>query len=147
MEVTIRQKVKNKALYRYQSLFNQIAKRTLLHLQEQGNALTVLFLSDAPMQALNLRYRNLDQTTDVLSFASREGEQSLDEGYLGDILINIDAAARQAEAYGHSEKREIAFLFTHGLLHLLGYDHQNEAESKVMEALQREILDDLVARA
>jgi probable rRNA maturation factor len=65
---------------------------------------------------------------------------------LGDIFINIDYARRQAKEYGHSEKREICFLFTHGLLHCLGYDHMTEKDEKEMFGLQDRILDPIVSR-
>ena len=66
---------------------------------------------------------------------------------LGDLFINIDYARRQAREYGHSEAREFGFLFTHGLLHCLGYDHMTPEEEKEMFALQDRILDPLVSRA
>ena len=65
---------------------------------------------------------------------------------LGDIFINIDYARKQAKEYKHSYEREIAFLFTHGLLHCLGYDHMNEEEEKIMYGLQKEILDPIIER-
>lgn len=69
-----------------------------------------------------------------------------EEAELGDIFINVQAVKTQAEEYGHSQHREVCFLFTHGLLHLLGYDHMEEADEKVMFSLQDEILDELVKR-
>ena len=65
---------------------------------------------------------------------------------LGDIFINIDYARKQAKQYGHSYRREIAFLFTHGMLHCLGYDHMKEEDEKVMFALQDDILDPVIDR-
>ena len=70
-----------------------------------------------------------------------EGEREL-----GDIFINVDALKRQAEAYGHSEEREFGFLFTHGLLHLCGYDHMSEEQEREMFALQEQIIDAIIKR-
>ena len=100
------------------------------------------------MHRLNRDYRNIDRTTDVLTFAALEGEAFNQEKVveLGDIFINIDAVKQQALAYGHSEKRELAFLFMHGLLHTLGYDHMNAADEKEMFTLQDKYLDPVIAR-
>lgn len=96
---------------------------------------------------LNKNYRNIDRPTDVISFAFLDGVEnkndilaSKDEVDLGEIYISIDRAKEQAIEYGHSEEREFCFLFTHGLLHLLGYDHMKPEEEKVMFDLQDKIL-------
>lgn len=100
------------------------------------------------IQELNRDYRNQDRPTDVLSFALTEqgdgeieiiGGESL-PNVLGDIVISIDKAKEQAEAYGHSFERELAFLTVHGFLHLLGYDHMTEEDEKIMFQKQEEIL-------
>ena len=82
---------------------------------------------------LNLRYRGIDRPTDVLSFALNEGEEpEIFDGpavdVLGDIIISVERTVEQAAEYGHSVQREIAFLTVHGMLHLLGYDHMEEAD-------------------
>lgn len=99
---------------------------------------------------LNYEYRKIDRPTDVLSFAFLEGEDPISNiknprilRLLGDIFIAGEVAEKQAEELGHSLKREIVFLFIHGLLHLLGYDHQNEEEAEKMYALQREIIQEV----
>jgi probable rRNA maturation factor len=84
---------------------------------------------------MNLEYRHLDYPTDVISFEDR------DEEYLGDIFICLDKVTEQANTYGHSNMREFAFLLCHGLLHLLGYDHLNPEDEKIMFTKQDEILD------
>ena len=83
-------------------------------------AMTVAIVSDARVRALNRRFRQKDKTTDVLSFPSEE------RGYLGDVVISSGVAARQARAAGHSLATELRVLALHGLLHLLGYDHERD---------------------
>ena len=97
---------------------------------------------------LNLEYRKIDRPTDVLSFALNESEEPDVEGgpdvnVLGDIIISVERANEQAEEYGHSLKREMAFLTVHGMLHLLGYDHMEEEERKEMEEEQRYVMEKL----
>ena len=100
------------------------------------------------MQLINNEYRGKNVTTDVISFAALEGDQiSSDEDYVGDIFINMDAMQRQALAYGHTKKREFCFLFAHGLLHCLGFDHQNEKEERTMFELQELILNEIAPRS
>ena len=96
---------------------------------------------------INKKYRNIDRPTDVISFAFLDDGHQYDEVLfkngvvaLGDIYISVEKAIEQANEYGHSLKRELSFLFVHGLLHLLGYDHMNEEDEKVMFALQDKIL-------
>ena len=96
---------------------------------------------------INKKYRHIDRPTDVISFAFLDAEDNYDKilfspgpVVLGDIYISLDKAKEQAEEYGHSLHRELSFLFVHGLLHLLGYDHMNEKEEKEMFQLQEEIL-------
>ena len=91
---------------------------------------------------INKEYRGIDRETDVISFALEEGE-TIDEPVktLGDIYISIDKVYEQAKEYGHSVKRELFFLVTHGFLHLLGYDHMNKEDEEKMFSLQEEILD------
>ena len=91
---------------------------------------------------MNRDYRGVDRITDVISFAFEDtGEILYNEiRMLGDIYICIPQMKRQAESYGHSEKRELSFLAVHGLLHLLGYDHMTEEDEKEMFSLQELIL-------
>jgi probable rRNA maturation factor len=100
------------------------------------------------MQLINNEYRGKNVPTDVISFAAHEGEQMpSDDEYIGDIFINMDAMQRQALAYGHSKKREFCFLFAHGLLHCLGFDHQNEIEERTMFEIQELILNEIAPRS
>lgn len=104
----------------------------------------VNLISREKIQEINKDYRNIDRVTDVISFAFEDGQLiKQSPRILGEIFICIDKAQEQAEAYGHSFLREVSFLFVHGLLHLLGYDHMKEEDEKVMFSLQDEILDPL----
>lgn len=103
---------------------------------------------NSKIKEINLKYRNINKETDVLSFPLLEYplKTNLNENIitpLGDILISIDKAIYQAKEYGHSLEREIAFLTVHSMLHLLGYDHMTEQEEKVMFEKQEIILNKL----
>lgn len=118
----------------------------------------VILTDNDAIQEINRDQRNIDAPTDVLSFpmVDFEEESNFDhvedyvEDYfnpetgelmLGDIVISVEKVAEQAENYGHSQERELAFLVAHSMLHLCGYDHMDDEEREVMEAKQREILD------
>lgn len=90
-----------------------------------GASATVVLLSDSPVRALNRTYRGQDRPTDVLSFAARRAPGG-EEGYLGDILISVDTARRQALRRRSTLARELRVLALHGLIHLLGYDHETD---------------------
>ncbi|MBN2504804.1 MAG: rRNA maturation RNase YbeY [Bacilli bacterium] len=95
----------------------------------------VIFVNDESIQILNRDYRQIDKATDVLSFENDEGLSEI-----GDIFISLDKAKAQAQSYGHSYERELAFLAVHGFLHCLGYDHQDQKEEQEMFELQDKIL-------
>ena len=108
---------------------------------------SVSFVDNKYIHKINKKYRGIDRPTDVISFAFVDAEGNYDKilsspgvVVLGDIYISIDKAKEQAEEYGHSLHRELSFLFVHGLLHLLGYDHMKEEDEKIMFNLQDEIL-------
>jgi probable rRNA maturation factor len=113
---------------------------------------SVIIVDDTEIRAINKEHRDIDKSTDVLSFPMVEfinGELITDEGdydmdseelILGDIIISAETAKRQASEYGHSFEREIAFLTAHSCFHLLGYDHMEEDEEKVMLEKQESIL-------
>lgn len=104
---------------------------------------SVALVDNEAIRALNLQYRGLDNPTDVLSFSQMEGEELFspsDVLILGDIVISIEQALLQAESYGHSFKRELAFLLVHGLLHLAGYEHDEEEYTGIMHDKQQEIM-------
>jgi probable rRNA maturation factor len=108
------------------------------------------FVDDDEIHRLNREFRQVDRPTDVLSFPMRESAGEEPEivfdgddplaGVLGDIVISLQRAKAQSEEYGHSLEREIGFLFVHGLLHLLGYDHDHEAAEQEMFAKQEAVL-------
>jgi probable rRNA maturation factor len=104
--------------------------------------LSVLFVGDRAMRTLNRRYRGKDKTTDVLSFSLREGKFShVQPDVLGDIVIAVPTAARHAAKTGHTLSREIEVLLVHGLLHLLGYDHErNGDEARRMKRRELQLL-------
>lgn len=110
--------------------------------------LSVTFVTNERIQEINREYRDKDYPTDVISFALEEmGEGEMEIVYeeevptiLGDIIISVPKAKEQAEEYNHSFEREVGFLAVHGLLHLLGYDHETEEEEKEMFQKQKDIL-------
>ena len=101
--------------------------------------------SDRQIQSLNYQYRSLDQPTDVLAFAATEADIPIPEDigeprYLGDIIISLDTALRQATEQKHSLKLELAWLSSHGLLHLLGWDHPDDLSLQQMLTKQSELI-------
>lgn len=106
---------------------------------------SITLTDDAHIHALNREYRAVDRPTDVISFALNESEEPEIAGgpaidVLGDIVLSVERAKAQAAEYGHSLRREIVFLTVHGMLHLLGYDHVEEAERQEMEEEQRHVM-------
>lgn len=102
---------------------------------------SIVFVDDEQIHEMNKNYRSVDRVTDVISFAlcdDPEYDEQSEE--LGDIFIDLEQAMRQAEEYGHSVAREVAFLAVHGYLHLCGYDHMTKDEEEEMCKKQEEIL-------
>ena len=126
----------------YEYLYN-VLDATLKHEKAEGSIFSIIFVEGNEIHKINKTYRNVDKITDVISFAFEDNQDLMynDIRVLGDIYICIPQMKRQAQEYGHSEKRELSFLAVHGLLHLLGYDHMNEDDEKVMFSLQEMILD------
>lgn len=134
----------------YESDFQEIIQETVrqLHIKDDIEVSCIL-VDDNRIHEINRDYRNIDRSTDVISFALEDSEQFYVAGMprsLGDIFISVDHAKKQAKEYDHSLKREMCFLFTHGLLHLLGYDHLNMEEEKEMLEKQTLILEALDIR-
>lgn len=117
-----------------------------------SSEINIFIVDNNKIKAINCEHRCIDKVTDVLSFPmvdmlegsinSDEGDYDLDTQnlFLGDIIISAEKALEQAELYGHSFERELSFLVLHGLLHLLGFDHQDEKSEKTMMELQENIL-------
>ena len=114
----------------------------------ENGEVSVTLTNNEYIHTLNKQYRGIDRPTDVLSFALNESEEpdvedGPDVNVLGDLVISVERAKEQAADYGHSVKREIAFLTVHGMLHLLGYDHMEEEDRIEMEAEQRFVMEKL----
>lgn len=117
------------------------AQRMLEALGRADSELTVLLVDDATIHELNRTYRGIDSPTDVLSFAMQEGEYGdVNPQLLGDVVIAVPTARRQAQKAKRTAFDEIVFLLAHGLLHLVGYDHQSDDEDRVMKKETRRLL-------
>ena len=121
----------------------KIIRKTLRYEKVKNSTLNIIIESDNKIKEINSLYRKIDKPTDVISFALLDsGEEFYSKKtVLGDIYISIDTAKRQAKEYNHSLVRELCFLTVHGILHLLGYDHMNIEDEKVMFKEQELILD------
>lgn len=116
---------------------------------ETNAELSITFMDNEEIQAINHSYRNKNEPTDCISFAFEDdltdeeihySKENQPPRILGDILISVEKAQEQAVEYNHSYLRELGFLAVHGFLHLLGYDHMNKEEEKIMFQRQEEIL-------
>mgnify|MGYP004615005075 FL=1 len=127
----------------YEYLYD-LLEFALEKLNIENSTFSVILTDDEEVHYLNKTYRNIDRTTDVLSFALNDnGAFPGPVNVLGDIFISIPKMKEQAIEYCHSEKRELSFLALHGLLHLLGYDHtKGPKEEEEMFGLQKEILNE-----
>ena len=127
----------------YEYLYD-LLEFALEKLNIENSTFSVILTGDEEVHYLNKTYRNIDRTTDVLSFALNDnGAFPGPINVLGDIFISIPKMKEQAIEYSHSEKRELSFLALHGLLHLLGYDHtKGPKEEEEMFGLQKEILNE-----
>ena len=143
--------------------YEEIIRNVVLSSLEYENCpyeaeVNVVLTDNEEIHKLNLEYRGIDRPTDVLSFPMLEYDtppdfSHVEEDYedcfnpetgelmLGDIILSVDKVREQAESYGHSETRELAFLVAHSMLHLCGYDHMEDGEREEMERRQHEILE------
>ena len=115
----------------------------LEQVDKERTEISVTFASEEEIRNLNRDYRDTDKVTDVLSFPQFDDLDEIPEFgeiCLGDVVICKDRAMEQAEEFGHSFEREIIYLFTHSILHLLGYDHMEEAEKKEMRQREEEVM-------
>lgn len=151
MELTLINQLEDAAWEKQLPLLEAIMARCEQVLRlEESYLVSLVIVDDEQIRTINRSYRKIDKPTGVISFALKDQEDDYEmmegERELGDIFINVDALKRQAEAYGHSEEREFGFLFTHGLLHLCGYDHMSEEQEREMFALQEQIIDAIIKR-
>ena len=129
--------------YKDYKIINKVLKKTLKMEKVKNAFFSVVLVDDKKIQEINKNYRGIDRETDVISFALEDDKTfNPEERVLGDIYISLDKATSQALEYGHSLTRELCFLSVHGLLHLLGYDHMNSADEKIMFSLQDKILEE-----
>ena len=103
--------------------------------------LSLLIADNKIIKQINKEYRNKDTETDVISFAYNETENIGGLNVLGDIIISLEKVKNQSKEYGHSEEREFYYVLCHGMLHLLGYDHIEEEDKKIMRKREEEILE------
>ena len=159
MTITIEYEAQKQLDLPYREIIEEIVLAAMDYEECPYEAEVNVILTDNPaIQEINREYRQIDAPTDVLSFPMVDYETPSDfdhveeaaEDYfnpetgelmLGDIVISVDKVEEQAEQYGHSQKRELAFLVAHSMLHLFGYDHMEDEERLVMEQKQREILE------
>jgi probable rRNA maturation factor len=128
-----------------------ILRRVVQRVMEQESTtgpgeLSITLVDDADIHELNRIYRQIDRVTDVLSFPADDLLTDLEPDaprIWGDVVISMERAAAQAEEYGHSLVREVSFLVVHGVLHLLGFDHANEADAEIMEKKGEQVLQSL----
>lgn len=113
--------------------------------------ISIIYTTPVDIQEYNKEYRNIDRATDVLSFPMFEKEEvekfkeekSIVPEVLGDIIINLSQVKMQADEYGHSFERELAYMLVHGFYHLMGYDHMEEEDKKIMRLKEEKVLKDL----
>ena len=122
---------------------NDYVKYVVNELELDKCEFNIIIVDNERIHEINREYRNVDRETDVISFALEDNMDITYDSFrlLGDIYISLDKCYAQALEYGHSRDREICFLATHGILHLLGYDHMNEDDEVKMFSLQNELLD------
>lgn len=159
MTVTVEYETEEKLELPFEEIIGNVAEEALDYVECPYDAeVNVLLTDNEGIRQINLDMRQIDSPTDVLSFPMCDfetpgdfsGLEDTPEEYfnpdtgelmLGDIVISVEKVKEQAEKYGHSETRELAFLVAHSMLHLSGYDHMEEEERLEMERMQREILE------
>lgn len=126
------------------SIIRQAVQSTLeLEHVATGSSMGVVVGDDVFIRELNRKYRNIDAATDVLSFPSSEPDPDIDAIYLGDVILSLPRAEKQASVGGHSLENELQLLVVHGTLHLLGYDHLEPVDKIKMQVAQDRILTQL----
>ncbi len=170
MTINIENEYEGEAPFLPKEEYEEIAEKVILAALDYEGCpyeceIGLTLVDDRAIQEINREHRDLNKSTDVLSFPmlaysspadfdfleDADGSSYADDAFnpdtgelmLGDIVISVEHAVSQAEAYGHSLQREFAFLIAHSMLHLMGYDHMSPEEASVMEKKQEEILDSL----
>ena len=143
MEILI--KNQQKIIKISQQKIKRIIKKVLQYLKvDEETEISILFTDDKFIRSLNNKYRGIDKPTDVLSFSLQAGAVKYPEvesnKLLGDIIISVETAQRQADNLKHSIEKELTVLLIHGLLHLTGYDHEKDKDYKIMREKEIEIL-------
>lgn len=131
-----------KEIPNYEEIENYV-KYLVKELNLDNCMFNIIFITNEEIHKINKEYRKVDRPTDVISFALEDNKdiEYKDFRLLGDIYISVDRAIEQARDYNHSLKRELCFLSTHGILHLLGYDHQTKEDEEEMFTKQKELLE------
>lgn len=133
----------NEIGYKDYDYLDDLLKFTLKKLKIKNSYFSVILTSDEVIKKLNTQHRGISKTTDVLSFALNDGMKLESPiNMLGDIYISVPVMMKQAKEYQTGERRELSFLALHGLLHLLGYNHENKDDEEIMFELQKEILNE-----
>jgi len=144
MEILIKNQQKIAKIYRRR--IREIIKNIIQYLKvDEKTEISILFTDDKFIKLLNKKYRGINKSTDVLTFNLEEGDLIFPEvdknKLLGDIVVSVETAQRQANNLNHNLEKELAILLIHGLLHLIGYDHEEDRDNKIMQVKENEILD------
>ena len=124
----------------YDILKEVIKECLILEGKSLNYEISLSFVDNKEIRALNREYRNVDRETDVLSFPMGEEDFSVPLPLLGDIIISAEKALEQSKEYGHSLLREISYLTAHSMFHLLGYDHMEEDEKEIMRQKEKDVM-------
>lgn len=139
---------------KYETIIKKVLEQCFKeeNIQDSKLYITITLTTPQYIQEINKEYRNIDKDTDVLSFPMFEkdelelkikNKEYIHEDVLGDIIISVQKVKEQAEEYGHSFERELSYMIAHGFYHLMGYDHIEEEDKKIMRPKEEKVLNDL----
>lgn len=139
---------------KYETIIKKVLEQCFKeeNIQDSKLYITITLTTPQHIQEINKEYRNIDKDTDVLSFPMFEkdelelkikNKEYIHEDVLGDIIISVQKVKEQAEEYGHSFERELSYMIVHGFYHLMGYDHIEEEDKKIMRPKEEKVLNDL----
>jgi probable rRNA maturation factor len=143
VEIEVRNKCKSNIIttHRLKKITNNVLKLVLEEKGRAGAEVSIVFVDDGEMRNLNRNFRGINKSTDVLAFPMNDGKfANINPQLLGDVVISVPTARKQGEANGSSLERELSILLIHGVLHLLGYDHQSAREEATMRELESEYI-------